>query len=253
MAAEQAELTKQQILDREARWARPVALAALVTPLFLIAAIIVGSSEVNPTSVDAAGLEAFEGAPGQQLIATVLQVAQVALFAPVLLYMFLAASARSDRMRPAFVGVTVAGPLFLAASLIPGWIALDSAASAFVSGGGDLALSPNERADELMNDQGANGIFGGLQLAGSLGLIVGMVYTSLYASRVGLLTRSSGIVGIVLGIGLLFVGLFGIQLFIIALGLLVAGFWPRGRPPACGPQHFRPSQPGPRVSRRRRR
>jgi hypothetical protein len=50
--------------------------------------------------------------------------------------------------------------------------------------------------------------------------------------RVGLLTRFWGSLGMALGVSLLFLGFLGLLVFFLAVGMLVAGWWPGGRPPA---------------------
>ena len=50
--------------------------------------------------------------------------------------------------------------------------------------------------------------------------------------RVGLLTRFWGSLGMALGVSILFLGLLGMLVFFVAVGALIAGVWPGGRPPA---------------------
>ena len=69
--------------------------------------------------------------------------------------------------------------------------------------------------------------------SGALALGFWLVKASLDAMRVGLLTRFMGVVGIALGPA--FVLQFGfliLPVWLIALGAMFAGFWPRGLPPA---------------------
>jgi hypothetical protein len=87
-------------------------------------------------------------------------------------------------------------------------------------------------ADDLLSDQVAFDAFQGLTFAGTLGLVVGVVYTSLHAMRVGLLTRFWGSLGMALGVSVLFLGMLGLLIFFVALGMLIAGLWPGDRPPA---------------------
>ncbi len=232
MTAEQARLSKREILERERRWARPVTFVAIAVALLFILAAIVGSGDVSNADDSAQFLEEFEAASGSQLVASLLQAAALALIAVPLLYLFQAAAVRSDRMRSALIGITVAGPLFLAAALVARWIAFDGASADFVMGVGDQAADPDTRADDLIEDQTAFGVFQGLQFAGALGVAFGVGYTALHAMRVGLLTRFWGILGIALGVSVLLLGPIGVLAFTVALGFMIGGFWPRGRPPA---------------------
>lgn len=233
MAAEHAQLSKREILERERRWARPVAFAAFGVALLFILAAITGGGDVNDADESSVFLEEFEQSSGTQLVSSLLQAAGLALLAVPLLYLFQAAAARSERMRSALIGITVAGPLFLAAAFVARWIAFDGAATDFVMGMGDQAADPDTRADDLIEDQSAFGVTRGLQFAGSLGIVFGLGYTSLHAMRVGLLTRFWGALGIALAVSVLLLGTaLGVIAFTVALGFMIGGFWPRGRPPA---------------------
>ena len=233
MEAARPTLTKEQILEREERWARPVAVSALAVAVLFIAAAILSAGAISDSDNSSAFLEDFESSGGTQLVVSILQAIGLALLAIPLLFLFQAAAARSDRMRTAFIGITVAGPLFLAAAFIARWFAFDGAAEEFVMGAGDPADSPDDRADELIEDQAAFGITQGLQFAGSLGIVFGVGYTSLYAMRTGLLTRFLGTLGIVLGVSVLFLGTaLGVVIFVVIVGFIVGGFWSRARPPA---------------------
>ena len=72
-----------------------------------------------------------------------------------------------------------------------------------------------------------------LGLTGVLALGFWLVKGSLDAMRLGLLTRFMGVLGIALGPALVLgFGLFVLPLWLIALGVLFLGCWPRGMPPA---------------------
>jgi hypothetical protein len=152
------------------------------------------------------------------------------LIAP-LFFLFQAAAARSDTVRSALIGVTVAGPLFLAAGAVLQWAAFDQAATDLISGA-CLGVPVGECTDDLIREQSTFNAWQGFTFAGNLGLVVAVVYTALQAMRVGLLTRFWGTLGMALGVSLLFLGIVGVLAFFIVLGLLIAGLWPGGRPPA---------------------
>ena len=72
-----------------------------------------------------------------------------------------------------------------------------------------------------------------LGLTGVLALGFWLVKGSLDAMRVGLLTRFMGVMGIALGPALVLgFGLLVLPLWLVALGVLFLGRWPRGMPPA---------------------
>jgi hypothetical protein len=90
-----------------------------------------------------------------------------------------------------------------------------------------------ERADELIEDSSAVRTGLSITFGGLLGLSVGILYTCLQAMRVGLLTRFFGSLGMALAVAMILLQLLpGVLLFTIALGLLIIGRWPGGRPPA---------------------
>ncbi len=79
-------------------------------------------------------------------------------------------------------------------------------------------------------------IVGGLiSTAGVLALVFGMIYTNLWAMRLGLVTRFWGALGMAFGLFLiipLFPPVPGLVLWFAVLGLMFLGLWPRPLPPA---------------------
>jgi Tfp pilus assembly protein PilV len=70
---------------------------------------------------------------------------------------------------------------------------------------------------------------------GRLALVFGLIYTSLWCMRTGLLTRYGGIAGIVAGVGLILLGAVGFAVLVIwfaVVGLILLGVWPAPLPPA---------------------
>lgn len=106
------------------------------------------------------------------------------------------------------------------------------------SGGAGTLAKCNERKvadDEATNasqDASARGISTGLGLAGRLGLAVALLYSCLYAMRVGLLTKFWGSLGMALGVAALLLIVQFSMIFFIYLGLLLVGRLPGGKPPA---------------------
>src|SRR5581483_5576335 len=88
---------------------------------------------------------------------------------------------------------------------------------------------------DIASDSSARAVEGLLFLAGAIFLIVAMVYTSLQATRVGLLPRAFGTAGVVLGLAVILLGALGFFLVLLWLAyfaLLLLGRVPGGRPPA---------------------
>lgn len=222
-----------EIVARERRYARPVALAAFAAVAAFIAAIAANQGgALTDADTDAQFLESFEENSSSLLLSAILQAAGMLLVIAPLFYLFQAASARSPAMRSSLIGVTVAGPLFLAVGSILQWVAFDQAAADFATPGGGLGIPVGEYAENLIQEQPTFDAAQGFTFAGTLGLVVAMAYVSLYAMRAGLLTRFWGSLGMALGVSVLFLGFLGLAFYILALGMLIGGWWPGGRPAA---------------------
>ena len=93
-----------------------------------------------------------------------------------------------------------------------------------------------ERAAEGLLDSPVLVVGTVLGLTGVLALGFWLVKGSLDAMRLGLLTRFMGVLGIALGPALVLgFGLLVMPLWLFALGIMFAGYWPRGVPPAWIP------------------
>src|SRR5687767_13290327 len=96
--------------------------------LVILSAIILGS--VNGDG-EAELLRSAEEHSSAVTSASIVQALGFILLIPGLLYLFQAALARSEQMRPQFVGVVVAAPIFLAGFSLANGIATNDAASNF--------------------------------------------------------------------------------------------------------------------------
>jgi hypothetical protein len=143
-------------------------------------------------------------------------------------------------MRGGFIGIVVVGPIFLAIAIILQAFAYDAIATDFVVTDGSACSGPDFESEgeidtcveDLIAGDSFYSVSGGLTLAGSLALVFGMIYTSLNAMRVGLLTRFLGTLGMAVGVASLFFGPLFVVLYMIALGFLYLGITPGGKPPA---------------------
>jgi hypothetical protein len=224
----------------EERWSRPAALAALASVVLVIAAIVVATQGVGSGSGDSGLLRDVDQHRTAQMISSILQAIGVGLLAAPLYYLFRAANARSDRMRGQLVGVVVAAPLFLAALAILSGISTLHAASDFVSNEVPHLLAKgvaldSDRANEIANDTISEAplrpLAAGFGLGGQLGFVVAMVYTCLYAMRVGLLPRFWGSLGMALG-AVSFIFFQFALLWFVYLAFLLIDRVPGGKPPA---------------------
>jgi hypothetical protein len=201
-------VNRRKVLAWEERWATPTALATFGAVVFVIAAIVVATQGVGSSGGDSELLRNADAHRTAQLISSILQAIGISLLAVPLYYLFRSAKARSDRMRGQLVGVIIAAPLFLAMLAILGGVSTLHAASDFVSNEVPHLLAKgvklnSEHADEIaketIDDAPLRPLAAGFGLGGQIGFIVAMVYTCLYAMRVGLLTRFWGSLGMALG------------------------------------------------------
>ena len=226
-------MSPDRIVARERRTARPVGAAAVMAAVLFVAAIVINQNAgLGEAGSDSQFLIDFEEESGTLLLASVVQAAGMLLVIAPLFYLFRAAAARSDSMRTSLIGITVAGPAFLAAGTVLQWFAFDQAASDFATSGGGLGIPVGEYAEDLIRDQATYSAAQGFTFAGTLGFVIAIVYTALHAMRVGLLTRFWGTLGMALGVSMLFLGFIGVLVFVLAIGLLILGAWPGGRPAA---------------------
>lgn len=229
-------MNRARTLEWERQWALPAAMCAFAAAVFFVGATVLSQQGPIAPSTTTELLRDFHDASGSLLGAAILNAMALALVAAPLFYLFHAASARSPRVRRGLAGVVIAGPLFLGAAEIFQWIALNAASNDFATPGGGAGVPIGEYADSLIRDQTTFSIAQGLSFAGVIGFVVGTVYTSLWAMRVGLLTRFMGTLGMALAASVLLLGaqtLVALMLWFVYLGMIILGKTPRGkRPPA---------------------
>jgi hypothetical protein len=226
-------LSRTEIIERERRWATPVALLTiLAVTLFAVSLVILASS--FGADGDAEALREIDKESGTFVLAYVIRAIGAALLVVPLLYLFRAAADRSDAVRRQLIGLTIAGPLFLAAFAVLNALALKDAASDFValgvSGSGKHA---DDVAQNVLDDASLRGVANGFGFAGTISFAFAMAYTCFQAMRAGLLTRFTGSLGAAMGVASVLGQFFQFTLlYIVYLGLLFGGWTPRGRPPA---------------------
>jgi len=229
-------LNRQQILERERRWAKPAAAAAiLAAPLYVLSVIADQSGPVPTSGLDTERYVLIDANMTELLGSVVLRGLAFALLCVPLLYLFRAAQARSDRVATPMLGFVFIGPVLLGAQGVVAWIAQGQVASDFVAQagpGGDIYTL----LDNLVEDSSSFDVAANLLFPAILGMVVAMVYVPLQAMRVGLVTRFFGTLGMALGAALIFivpaVSLLTIVLWFAFLGLIILDRAPGGRPPA---------------------
>jgi hypothetical protein len=261
--------TREELIERERRWALPTAIATMAAIALLIASTVVLAGVTGDG--EAEFLRSADEDRGAVTLSSILSATGFVLLIAPLLYLFRAALGRSTQMRGQLIGVVVAAPLFMASSGALTGIVTTDAASDFVAGraepdlsradvapdcrgeredaggeafrkeygvGGDAALGAcierkleDDEAQAALDDSPLRSLTLGLGFGGRLGLAVVLVYTCLYAMRVGLLSRFWGSLGMALGVASFLILQFTLVWFIY-LGLLIVGWVPGGRPRA---------------------
>jgi hypothetical protein len=269
----------------EQRWSRPVGLTTLAAIALVVASAIV----VSPIggNGEAALLRSAHSHTSALAASSVLQAIGIGLLVVPLYYLFQAAAARSDRLRRQFVGVVIAAPVFLLVAALLNGASTKEAADEFVAGKASTDLTVREASkdcreerqedakafreefgggaaavrrcaqEEVADEAAADAVSGaslrgaatGFGLAGRLGLAFALVYTCLYAMRVGLLTRFWGSLGIAVGAAALLLLIQFTLIWFLYFALLAAGWVPGGRPPAWAAGEAIPwPTPGERAS-----
>jgi hypothetical protein len=226
-------LSPQQIVERERRWARRVAVATLVGTGLALASVFAQNSVLSGGS-DASQLRSVDSHANALLAISIVRALGFVLMSVPLLYLFRAAQARSSAVRAPLVGFAFIGPLLFAVQAILGWAGSTDAASAFVNDPASVGKGAEHLANEAIKNSSLEKVAAGVSFSALLGLVIGMIYIPLQATRTGLLTRFWGTLGMALGASLVLIpfGVLGLLLWFAFLGLLIGGWWPQGRPPA---------------------
>jgi hypothetical protein len=285
--------SKEELLAYQARWQRKAGFAALAGAFIVAASIVlqrVGLHIPNGNS-DADQLVFAHAHSGRLIYTSVLQCLGFSLFAVPLFFLFRSASGRAQRMRGAFVGLVILGPLAFGIGLAVSSVGTSQAADDFAkqepavvqharqqavqaqaaptapkakgqsasttstastttgsttTPANAPAAKPNTPdqaasdareglADHLNRHKVVLIVGGVISTIGLLAMVFGMIYTNLWCMRVGLLSRFWGALGMAFGLFLvipLFPPVPGLVLWFAAIGLMLAGLWPRPLPPA---------------------
>ena len=229
-------MSTQAILERESRYRRLVAIAAILPLLLLVGAAAFQSSGGGTSELATATLRTINENAGSQLIGSVIAAFAFLLLAAPLAYIYKAAQARSEKMLNALLFLVVLGPVLYAVQGILLAVGQIDAADQFVaqeSGVGDIYTL----ASNLLEDSGPRTAAIYVYSVATICLIFGMVYTCLWGVRTGLLTRFHGTLGMALGATFILPPLTGLTLpallaWFMYFGLMIAGRTPKGRPPA---------------------
>jgi hypothetical protein len=227
-------MTPEQIADerRRGRLAGPAAIAAgILFPAGLIWGIVVNSD--RPDKNDAAELRFANHHAGQLVTAAALRTVALFLMAVVTVHLYRATLARKPDLNRVVLITGLVGTIAFAVGNVAYEIFWAAAGSDFAGRDFASAAAATKEAKHILDGPGRI-VAGAVTSAGSLALSFWFVVGSLNAMRVGLLSRFMGVLGIVIGPGLLILPPipFVMTFWLIALGALFLGQWPRGMPPA---------------------
>ncbi|MFT3863941.1 MAG: hypothetical protein QM729_06690 [Solirubrobacterales bacterium] len=266
----------------------PTGLLTFLAVIILIVSAIVISS-VNGTHEPELLVAAHENSSSVTISSVLEAIGFLMLIAP-LYFLFRAAVSRSSgKMKSQLVGVIVVAPLFFAISGVLNGAATNEAATTFVQGEAKSTLSAEKGTEECRSeehekgtkafaekyDEGASPLKScekleqeesaaenalseaslrdaatGFGLAGRIGLAVALIYSCLWAMRLGLLSRFWGSLGIALGVAALLLLVQFCLIFFIYFALLLVGKLPGGRPPAWAAGEAVPwPSPGERIAK----
>jgi hypothetical protein len=261
---------KEDVLAWESRWSLPTGLLTFVAVAILIVSAIVIAG-VNGSGEAELLISAHEHTSSVTISSVLEAIGFLILTAP-LYFLFRAALSRAGgRMKSQLVGVIVVAPIFFAISGVLNGIATNEAANTFHKGEAKSTLTVEKGAEECRDEEREKGAkeFGekydagasplktceaeeqeeskaknalseaslrdaatGFGLAGRIGLAVALIYSCLWAMRVGLLSRFWGSLGMALGVAALVLLVQFCLIFFIYFALLLVNKLPGGRPPA---------------------
>ena len=227
-------MNREEQLGWESRWARPVGAAAIAAALmFLISGFIFPPEDRNGIEPYPDALLSIDERPGSYYAYVALPVLGSLLVALVLYYLFRATQARGGGMPRWFVYLVFGAPILYALSQL--WFSLELRDLADRFAAQDVIRG--EAGDDKANDMADfSPVLEGLRSAGVVALAFVYVMLPLRARRVGLLTPFMSILGVIVGVLIVFATL-GIApviqaFWLVAVGMLLLGSWPGGRGPA---------------------
>lgn len=213
----------------ERRFARPVAVSALISLAFGVAAQVLSATTANPSQGgERAALINLSAHADQAVAATILQALSVCFLAAVLFYLYRCVRHRRAESVPAAVQpLILLAPVLVTVGGVVSELDVIDIADRFTGSG----ARTEARADDLLADRSTVPVFIGF--GGNIALGFCLVMVNLHCMRVGLMTRFLGIIGIVVGalyVLPIFAGPLILQVF--WLGALIAVLvdrWPGGR------------------------
>ena len=227
-------MNREQQLEWEARWGRPAGIAAIAAALlFLVSGFVFPPEDRDGIEAYPDALLSIDERPDAYFAYDALPVIGTLLVAAVFLYLFRATRARGGSTPRWFLYLIIGAPLLYALSQVLFSIELRDLADRFAAQDTIRGEAGDQKAEDMSD---FSPVVEGLRSAGVVSLAFLYVMLPLRARRVGLLSPFMGILGVIVGVLIVFATLgIGpiIQAFWLgAIGLLLLGSWPGGRGPA---------------------
>jgi hypothetical protein len=139
-------LGRERIIERERRWARPTAIAAVAATALIVIGLIFRTS-IPGEDQTADQLRAFHDHASALSVSSVLTGIGFLLWTIPLLYLFRAAQARNPRVQGALVAFCFIGPVLFGVQGIVNGVAVSSVSSDFVERSGEEQSRPLSEFD----------------------------------------------------------------------------------------------------------
>jgi hypothetical protein len=227
-------VTREEQLAWERRLGPVAAGAAVAAALLLLVQTFLVQFVVLEDSpeTDRGALLALDDHAGLLVVSSVLQALGTLALLVVFWYLFRVTRHRRPELPAVFIWLVYAGPVLYALGGLLGALDRVDVADRFASGSPTSGGAGEERAEDLLDDPAVLTI--AFSATGTLVLAILYVLISLNAMRAGVLSRFTGVLGIVVGalmvIPLVPGGSLIIEVFWLgALGALFLGRWPGGR------------------------
>ncbi|TMK73080.1 MAG: hypothetical protein E6G48_06010 [Actinobacteria bacterium] len=150
-------MSREGIIERERRWARPAAIAAFLAGALLLAAVIIGeAANLYSGASETLGLGSIHDHSGSIVLESVVRAAAFVLLVGPVLYLFRAAQSRNARVQALMVGFVFIGPILLAAAGVVQAVGATKAASDFVKLPPEQTRSFSQFSSQVAHDP--NGI-----------------------------------------------------------------------------------------------
>jgi hypothetical protein len=223
-------------LNAERRRGRIAGVVTIAAGALIVGGIFwdLSANRDRPNSKDdkAERLLYFDQHSTDLIAASMVRAVGFLLFAFAVVHLYRATKARYPELQRATLIVGLLGVVGVAAGSLIHTLQLASEASDFAVRGFATANAADNAAEDATPSPF-------LLMPGTVALASWGVLASLAAMRVGLLTRFMGVLGIMSGVGLL-LGLPVMVFWLIGVGVLFLGRWPRGLPPAWDAGEARP-------------